>query len=74
LNVEGARDMIDFLAVLNTRQDLIVATGLPAINTTSLQENTALRPIRFGPGLLVFLDQMKRQNFLRNWENSLLQE
>ncbi|MGR3662851.1 MAG: ABC transporter substrate-binding protein [Paracoccaceae bacterium] len=73
-NVESARDMIDFLTVLNTRQDLIVATGLPAINTDALQENTALRPIRFGPGLLVFLDQMKRQNFLRNWESSLLQE
>ena len=50
------------------------AIDLPAIDTTSLQENTALRPIRFGPCLLVFLDQMKRQNFLRNWENSLLQE
>ncbi len=73
-NVEGARDMIDFLSVLDTRQDLTSATGLPAINTMSLQENTAFRPIRFGPGLLVFLDQMKRRNFLRNWENSLFQE
>ncbi|MGR3662586.1 MAG: ABC transporter substrate-binding protein [Paracoccaceae bacterium] len=73
-NVEGARDMIDFLSVLNARPDLVAATGLPAIDITSLQENTAFRPIRFGPGLLVFLDQMKRRNFLRNWENSLLQE
>lgn len=73
-NVEGAEDMVDFLSALNTRQDLVAATGLPAISAASIQENTALRPIRFGPGLLVFLDQMKRQNFLRNWENSLLQE
>jgi iron(III) transport system substrate-binding protein len=73
-NVKGAQDMIDFLSILNTRPDLVKATGLPAINTNSLQENTALRPIRFGPGLLVFLDQMKRQTFLRNWENSLFQE
>lgn len=73
-NVGNAQDMIDFLSLLNNRQDLVAATGLPAIDATSLQENTALRPIRFGPGLLVFLDQMKRRNFLRNWENSLLQE
>jgi iron(III) transport system substrate-binding protein len=73
-NVENAQDMVDFLSALNSRQDLVAATGLPAINAASLQENTAFRPIRFGPGLLVFLDQMKRQNFLRNWENSLLQE
>ncbi|MBL4767268.1 MAG: ABC transporter substrate-binding protein [Rhodobacteraceae bacterium] len=73
-NVQDAQDMVDFLSLLNTRQDLVTSTGLPAIDTTSLQENTALRPIRFGPGLLVFLDQMKRRNFLRNWENSLFQE
>lgn len=73
-NVESAQEMIDFLCLLNSRQDLVAATGLPAIDATSLQENAALRPIRFGPGLLVFLDQMKRRNFLRNWENSLLQE
>lgn len=73
-NVEGARDMIDFLSVLYARPDLAATTGFPAIDTTSLQENTGLRPIRFDPGLLIFLDQMKRRNFLRNWENSRLQE
>ena len=26
-NVEGARDMVDFLSVLNTRPDLVLATG-----------------------------------------------
>lgn len=73
-NVDGARAMVDFLTTLNTRPDLVAKTGLPAINTASLQANTALRPIRFGPELLVFLDQLKRRNFLRSWENSLVQE
>jgi iron(III) transport system substrate-binding protein len=27
-----------------------------------------------GPGLLVFLDRLKRQAFLRNWENSIRQD
>jgi len=73
-NIEGARAMVDFLTALNTRPDLVAASGLPAIDRGALQANTALRPIRFGPGLLVFLDQLKRSNFLRSWESSLEQE
>lgn len=73
-NVEDARAMVDFLAGLNADPDLVAEAGLPAIDPRSFQENTALRPIRFGPGLLVFLDQLKRSTFLRNWENSLVQE
>lgn len=73
-NVPDAQRMIDFLTTLGTRPDLVAASGLSAIDQTSLRENTALRPIRFGPGLLVFLDQLRRKNFLRNWQNSLFQE
>ncbi|ASP21118.1 ABC transporter substrate-binding protein [Antarctobacter heliothermus] len=73
-NVPDAQKMIDFLNTLGTRPDLVAATGLAAIDQTALRENTALRPIRFGPGLLVFLDQLRRKNFLRNWQNSLFQE
>ncbi len=32
-----------------------------------------MRPIRLGPGLLVFLDKMRRKNFLRSWTNSIAQ-
>lgn len=73
-NVDAAQQMINFLTLLNDRPDLSAASGLPAIDTTSFRNNTALRPIRFGPGLLVFLDQLRRSTFLRNWESSLLQE
>ncbi len=73
-NVEDARAMVDFLASYSKRPDLVAASGLPAIDAAAFQTNTSLRPIRFGPGLLVFLDQMKRGNFLRNWEDSLVQE
>ena len=73
-NQADARVMVDFLTGLNDRSDLVAASGLPGIDAAALQENPALRPIRFGPGLLVFLDQIKRQNFLRSWESSLVQE
>ncbi len=72
-NAGAAQRLIDFLTALNQRPDLVEVSGLPAVNPTLLQNNTALRPIRFGPELLVFLDQLRRSNFLRNWENSLLQ-
>jgi len=73
LNTQAAYAMIDFLSRLNQRPDLVAASGLPPIDAAALQANSSLRPIRFGPGLLVFMDQLKRRNFLRNWENSLLQ-
>lgn len=73
-NVTDARAMVDFLATLGARPDLAAASDLPVIDADSFQANTALRPIRFGPGLLVFLDQLKRAAFLRNWEDSLLQD
>lgn len=72
-NVDDARAMLDFLLSLKSRKDLVDATGLPAIDPSALRANPSLRPIRYGPGLLVFLDSLKRQSFLRNWENSLLQ-
>lgn len=34
---------------------------------------TSLNRIRIGPGLLVFLDQLKKRAFLSEWENAILQ-
>ncbi|WP_281857246.1 ABC transporter substrate-binding protein [Litoreibacter halocynthiae] len=73
-NVKDARVMVDFLTGLRARPDLADKTGLPPVDAGALQNNPALRPIRFGPGLLVFLDQLKESKFLRSWENSILQE
>ncbi len=66
--------MIDFLAELNQRPELTELTSLPPINPAQLRENSAARPIRLGPGLLVFLDRLKKQNFLKNWVSSMEQE
>ncbi len=46
----------------------------PAIRQKLQNEETPYRPIRLGPGLLVFLDDLKRRKFLREWEASIIQE
>lgn len=66
--------MIDFLAALSLRPKLTKLTSLPPIDSVQLQENSAARPIRLGPGLLVFLDRLKKENFLGNWVSSIEQE
>ena len=37
-------------------------------------DTTALRPIRLGPGLLVYLDAFKRKSFLTEWNDAILQD
>ncbi len=66
--------MIDFLLSKPTQESLAETTGLPPVFDGASDKQKALRPIRLGPGLLVFLDRLKRQAFLRNWENSIRQE
>ena len=66
--------MIDFLLSKPTQESLAETTGLPPVFDGASDKQKALRPIRLGPGLLVFLDLLKRQAFLRNWENSIRQE
>lgn len=52
-----------------TREDY----PFPNINRDPLASNTSLRPIRIGPGLLVYLDELKKRRFLKEWENAILQ-
>jgi len=66
--------MIDFLATLSRSPELTKLTSLPPIDSIQLQENSAARPIKLGPGLLVFLDRLKKENFLTNWVNSIEQK
>lgn len=73
-NDRAAQTMIDFLTTLKAHPDLTERTRLPPIDEAALQSNTALRPIRLGPGLLVFLDRLRREKFLESWENSIVQQ
>ncbi len=47
--------------------------GLPRIGISQKTSDAAIRPIRLGPELLVFLDRLRRQNFLANWAGSVEQ-
>jgi len=45
----------------------------PAISGDPDPDNATLRPIRLGPGLLVYLDSFKRARFLNEWEDAMTQ-
>lgn len=44
----------------------------PRIPPGAQGSNPVRRPIRMGPGLLVYLDRLKRAAFLREWENAVV--
>jgi iron(III) transport system substrate-binding protein len=72
-NKAAAGKMIDFLVRLSARPDLTSQSGLPPIAEPTQPAGSVLRPIRLGPGLLVFLDRLRRENFITSWTSSLQQ-
>ena len=72
---------LDFVLSKEGQQVLAEKAGLSAIHPLVEGPNTAnalrqkigesLRPIKVGPGLLVYLDQVKRAKLLKKWEQSL---
>lgn len=73
LNSAAGGLMIDFLTDLKSRPELTAQSGLPPLDGDALAGTSAARPIRLGPGLLVFLDTMRRETFLRSWVSSIVQ-
>lgn len=60
---------IDFLLSEQAREIVVSAFS---VDRTNAQLATAqARPIRLDPGLLVFLDRMKRNAFLKEWESAM---
>lgn len=45
-----------------------------SVNPKASDETPSLRPIRIGPGLLVYLDDLKRRSFTRAWLDAVLRE
>ena len=58
--------------VLKTVCDPSLQNNLYSSNFNRFEENTINR-ISLGPGLMVYLDQFKKQKFLEEWENAILQ-
>ncbi len=74
----------DFLAFTMSQTGQTIMADqmkLPAIHPSVVGDNTAsafrqkfgprLRPITIGPGLVVYLDQVKRARFIKRWNKSL---
>lgn len=72
-DIDLAGQFVDFLVSQENRNLIEDLTGLPAIDPGVLQREAAFRPIRLGPGLLVYLDQLKRRTFIRAWLNAMVQ-
>ncbi len=71
-NPAAAGQFLDFLLSEVGRALLKDKVGLPPLDPDVKNREISLRPIRLGPGLLVYLDQLKRKRFLADWESSLL--
>lgn len=72
-HIDAAQSFLDHLLTLawntpNNRNFLFRNIAKEELNRTA-----RLRPIRLGPGLLVFLDDFKRRKFIDEWVNSILQ-
>lgn len=80
-NQQAAGQFIDFLLSKEGQQLIAGPASLYAIRTDisgeatarKLQETTngPLTPIHLGPGLLVYLDHMKRRDFLNRWNRAM---
>jgi len=68
---ERARDFIDHMLMTSYDED---TASLADPNLPLPEGSTAVNRIEIGPGLLVFLDQLKRRAFLNEWESAILQE
>lgn len=66
-----AGTFIDFLTAADTRPLIARLTGLPPLDPEAIADQAAFRPIRLGPGLLVYLDQIKRETFLEEWTSAI---
>lgn len=66
-----ARSFVDHLLQRTHGSDAHLLTD-PDVGLNGTEQ--ALNRIRIGPGLLVYLDQMKRRAFLSEWESAIVQK
>lgn len=70
-NPELSARFIDHLLAMSFGENAQTLTN-PALNLEKVE--TALNRIGMGPGLLVFLDQLKKRSYLAEWENAIVQD
>ena len=72
-NEIGAKQFVDFL-LQSAWQRSAEPSAIDPLMVDLNETQTAVRRIRLGPGLLIFLDAFKKKRFLAAWENSILQD
>ena len=72
-NKDNAENFVDFLLSENNQVTLEDKSGLPSIFSKDIIENYNSKPIRLDTGLLVFLDNLKRKQFLSEWNSAISQ-
>ncbi|WP_166418274.1 ABC transporter substrate-binding protein [Cochlodiniinecator piscidefendens] len=68
-----AQGFVDHLLLAAWGSEVPDYYPFPPIANQNQNAQTSPRPIRLGPGLLVFLDQLKRRLFLEAWTNAVVQ-
>jgi iron(III) transport system substrate-binding protein len=68
-----AGSFINYLLGEDGRSRLKSAIGPGPLDADDFSGDQNLRPIRLGPGLLVYLDQLKRRSFLSAWLSAIVQ-
>ncbi len=72
-NAKVSNQFIDHLLTSAWQQNGKTRFPFPNKAPSGSEDTTASRSIRFGPGLLVFIDQLKRNRFLKAWEDAIVQ-
>ncbi len=71
-NAKLGGQFIDFLVDKKARSLIENQAGLPPIDGEALSQHQYFRPISLGPGLLVYLDKIKRKHFLEQWSDAMV--
>ncbi|MGC1487085.1 MAG: ABC transporter substrate-binding protein [Albidovulum sp.] len=64
---------LDFLLGAEGQALILADSGFPRLEQGAVMLKPHIRPIRLDPGLLVYLDRVKRRNFLAEWTAAMTQ-
>ena len=73
INAEHPNEAGTFIDHLLRKTYIEKASPISSSEILTLTTKSDLNRIRLGTGLLVYLDQLKYRSFIREWENSILQ-
>jgi iron(III) transport system substrate-binding protein len=65
--------LMDFMLSAEGQRLTVADTGFPTIDQGASSLTPSIRPIRLDPGLLVYLDRIKKEDFLEEWKGAMTQ-